>query len=217
MRHRFGLIGDVVSLKGMMKLERVVSDASRRSQCIEAATKRITETCPVDSAWLALQVSPGREHAVEIDLESNEIEAAVPVCMGPQRRRHHKVLPPSPKPVFIGYTFVRCIPSGYALQALMGFEHVLGVVGGWAAPHRLTCEAINYFKEMAASGAYDWEVKRDALPKGCKVLVKEGPFASFEGIVVAFGGAGKGTPVIELDIFGRKTPILIPLAMLQRL
>jgi transcriptional antiterminator NusG len=210
-------LADFISLKGMLKLDRMAQDETNRLRCIEAASRRISTEKPEDSAWLVIHVWPGREQAVEKALGDCDIEACVPICKGPKRKRRYKVLPPSDKPVFIGYTFVRCVPSEYALQGLSGFEHVRGAVGGWLRPRRLTDDVMRHFKEMAASGAYDWEVEADAIPVGSKVCVKEGPFVTFEGIVVAFGGTGKGTPVIELDIFGRKTPIMIPLAMLTRL
>lgn len=215
MQHDFGDWRDKVSMKGIMLLEQDAIQRENRRQCIRAAGKLVADATPSDSAWLILQTHFGRESAVEKDLGENEIDACVPVCKGPQRRRHHKVLPPSEKPVFTGYVFVRCVPTGHALRALAQFDHVRDVVGGWERPHRLTNERVMHFKAMAESGAYDWEAPGSAFKVGARVLVKEGPFYSFEGTVVAFGGSGKGTPVVELEVFGRKTPILIPLAMLM--
>ncbi len=207
----------LVSDKGIQQLDRIAREQATRALCIEAASQRIADTFTRDAAWLVLQVQSGREQAVEKAMRDCEIDACAPVCLGPKRRRHHKELPPSEQVVFLCYVFVRCVPSGYALQGLAGFEHVRGVVGGWLSPYRIAHETLCSFKELAASGAYDWEVTVDAMPVGSKVRVKEGPFVDFVGCVVAFGGKGKGTPVIELDIFGRKTPMLMPIAMLARL
>lgn len=215
MQHEFGDWRDKVSLKGIRLLERNAAEMTNRKQCIEAAGRKMVESLPDDSAWLILQSQFGRESAVEKAMTESDIEACVPLCKGPQRRRHHKVLPPSEKPVFTGYVFVRCVPSEHALQALARFEHVRDVVGGWEKPHRLTNERVMHFKAMAGSGAYDWEAPGSAFKVGARVLVKDGPFYSFEGTVVAFGGAGKGMPVVEMEMFGRKTPMLIPLAMLM--
>lgn len=210
-------IAGFVSVEGMLKLEKISIEEMNRQSCIEAATRRFVANHALDASWLIVNVWPGREHAVENALMSHDIEASVPVCKGPKRRRHHKEIPPSEKPVFIGYVFVRCAHSARAMKAIFSFEHVKGIVGGWEKPFRLSDESQLYFNEMAESGAYDWEVKSHAIPVGSKIFVKEGPFSGFEGSVVAFGGTGKGTPVVELDIFGRKTPIMIPIAMLRRL
>jgi transcriptional antiterminator NusG len=206
----------LVSDKGIQQLDRIAREGANRARCIEAASKRIADTFPNDAAWLVLQVQSGREPAVEKAMLDCGIEACAPVCLGPKRRRHHKELPPSKEVVFVCYVFVRCIPSGYALQGLAGFEHVRGVVGGWLNPYRVSNETLISFKELAESGAYDWEVKVDAIPVGSRMRVKEGPFMHFVGEVVAFGGKGNGTPVIELELFGRKTPMLMPIAMLAR-
>lgn len=220
MQLRGGPFNGKVSAKGLELLEKIARDADIRARCVFDASRRITTQKPKEARWMVLHVWPGREGAVEKMLDEQDIEACTPVCKGPKRRRHHKELPPSEKPVFIGYTFVRCVPSEYALQALLGFEHVRGIVGGWERPLNVSDEIINHFKDMAAKGAYDWDARVDAgsavFPKGCQVMVEEGPFARFVGTVVAFGGTGKGTPVVELDIFGRQTPMMIPLAMLSR-
>lgn len=212
MQHRWT---DFVSVKGAEKLARLMEERANRQDNIAAAGKRVAGLFG-DSAWIILSVDPGREQVVEKLLNEADIEACVPSCLGPVRRRHHKELPPSQKPVFIGYVFVRCAPSADAWAGLKAFDHVRGRVGGWGGPCRLSDDMFNQFREKAERGAYDWEVKADTLPKGCRVRVKEGPFAEFEGTVIAFGGAGKGSPVIELEIFGRPTPIMIPLAMLAR-
>ncbi|WP_220328003.1 transcription termination/antitermination protein NusG [Rhizobium wenxiniae] len=206
-----------ISVEGMLKLEKLSADEANRKACIDAATRRFAENHSLSSSWIIVHVWPGREHAVEKALLSHDIEASVPVCKGPKRRRHHKEIPPSEKPVFMGYTFVRCAHSPRAMKAILGFEHVRGIIGGWERPFPISDDSHKHFMEMAESGAYDWEVESSAIPVGSKILVKEGPFSSFEGYIVAFGGTGKGTPVVEIDIFGRKTPILIPLAMLRRL
>ncbi len=207
----------MVSAKGIERLDQIAREAANRARCVEEAGMRIAAKNPSDKPWIVLHVWPGREQAVEMTLSENKIQAFVPICKGPKRRRHHKELPPSEKPVFMGYLFVRCHQSEHAIQGLTGFDHVRGVVGGWPIRLRLSDQNVQHFKDMAESGAYDWEVKGDVFPVGCRVRIKEGPFASFEGEVIAFGGSGKGCPVVELDIFGRKTPILTPLAMLHRL
>lgn len=212
MQHRWT---DFVSVKGAEKLARLMEELAERRDSIEAAGKAAANRRG-DSAWIILSVDPGREQAVEKLLVEADIEACVPVCLGPVRRRHHKELPPSHKPVFLGYVFVRCAPLPAAFAGLTTFDYVRGRVGGWGSTCRLSDELFNQFKDKAERGAYDWEVKADTLPKGCRVRVKEGPFVGFEGTVIAFGGAGKGSPVIELEIFGRPTPIMIPLAMLAR-
>ncbi|RKD61542.1 transcription termination/antitermination NusG family protein [Rhizobium sp. WW_1] len=207
----------LVSDKGIQQLDRIAREEANRVECIEAASQRTADLFPRDATWLVLQVQSGREQAVEKAMLDCGIEACAPMCLGPKRRRHHKELPPSEQVVFVCYVFVRCVPSAYALQALARFEHVRGVVGGWLHPYRVANETLSSFKELAASGVYDWETKVDAIPVGSKVRVKEGPFIDFAGEVVAFGGKGKGTPVVELELFGRKTPMLMPIAMLSRL
>jgi len=227
------MFGGRVSDKGERMLERIALEAAIRARQIDAASRRIAAERPMDAKWLVLSVASGQEWAVEKSLDEAGIEACVPTCKGPERRRRQTILPPSDKPVFNGYTLVRCVPTADALQALMSFNYVGSVVGGWERPLRLTDETISSFRQMACAGAYDWDAKvvdqsaaavaaPDAVQvdhrtfgNGQMIRVNSGPFGGFCGPVIAFGGAGKGTPIVELDIFGRKTPIMIPLAMLS--
>lgn len=168
-----------------------------------------------DSPWLVLKVMTGRELAVGDALVAENIEALVPMKMGKAIRHRHYVCPPKKQPIFIGYIFARCMVCNEALAGLLGFESVLGVLGGYDRPYLVPAKNVLSFNEKAGEGYYDHEVPQGLFKRGMKVLVRNGIFAGANGRIVAGGSDGKGTAVVSIQIFGGETPVIMPLAMLE--
>ncbi|OOO15641.1 transcription termination/antitermination protein NusG [Agrobacterium pusense] len=215
MQHKFDDISRHVSLKGMLKLDRIAQEAARVAHERESASKERARTVS-DSAWVIARVEYGREKAVENAMIEAGIEACVIMRMGPERKRHGRRLPASRLPVFNGIVFVYCLPDNHALRGILSFDGVKSIVMGGEKAVKVTVETINEFKELAADGAYDYGRRSDAIKKGDKVRITSGPFVGYEVSVDAFGEGGHGDAVVTIVIFGKPSVFNMPLAMLEK-
>ena len=214
MQHKLeGISG--VSLKGLMKLDKIAQEAARVAHERESASKQRALSVR-DSAWVIARVESGREKAVENAMIEAGIEACVIMRMGPERKRHRRRIPATKTPVFNGILFVFCLPDNHALRGILSFDHVKSIVMGGDHAVKINNETINEFKELAEAGAYDHSRRSDAIKKGDKVRITSGPFVGFEVEVDAFGEAGHGDAVVTIVIFGKPTVFNMPLAMLEK-
>lgn len=170
-----------------------------------------------DSPWLVLKVMTGREIEVGEALIKAGAESLVPMKMGKKIRRRHQEMEPKPEPVFIGYLFTRCVISYDTMAALLGFEHVIGILGGYESPHLLSAKNVLSFNEKAKKGKFDHEVPQAVFRRGMKVHIRDGVFAGYSGIIIAGGHEGKGTAVVGVEFLGGVNPVIMPLAILQSL
>lgn len=198
---------------------------SFKDECFEDRMRRIRGgmlhaaalRAPADSPWMALRVMTGRELAVEKLLRDADIEAAVPMRKGPVYRRRGREIPAKMMPVMTGYVLVRCMVSDHAIVGLRGIEHVIDMLGGSERPHLIPDTEVKRFNDLAAGGALDWEKPTHVFAIGWKVGITDGPFAGFGGSIISCRNDGRGDAVVEINLFGRMTPVLVPLAILQRL
>lgn len=193
------------------KSDQVIVERKRWQGMVAKARVRAGD----DSPWLVLKVMTGRELAVGDALITDNVEALVPMKMGKEIRRRGVIFPPKKQPIFIGYIFARCIISNEALAGLLGFECVLGVLGGYDSPYLVAAKNVLSFNKKADIGYYDHEVPQGAFKRGMKVLVRDGIFTGAKGTIVTGGSDGKGTAVVSIQIFGGETPVIMPLAMLE--
>lgn len=170
-----------------------------------------------DSPWLVLKVMTGREIEVGDALEKAGAESLVPMKMGKKLRRRHKEIEPKAEPVFIGYLFARCVISNDTLAALISFDHVTGILGGYETPHLLAAKKVISFNEKATNGHFDHEVPQAVFQRGMKVCISDGIFAGSYGEIISGGHEGKGTAVVGVQFLGGMTPAIMPLAILQPL
>ncbi|HEY0120562.1 MAG TPA: transcription termination/antitermination NusG family protein [Rhizobium sp.] len=169
-----------------------------------------------DSPWYAIRVMSGREIAVKNILDDVGVEAVVPMRKGPEYRRRHRVIPAKLIPAMTSYVLVRFVASDDAFLGIQGMDDVIGVLGGCISPHRISNAEVNRFKALADDGSLDWERPTTIFRKGETVRVKEGPFASFFGKIVSCRDDGKGDAVVEMGVFGGMTPVLMPLAIIEK-
>jgi transcriptional antiterminator NusG len=195
------------------KLDKSIEERKRRR--IENAKAAIR--AGDDSPWLVLKVMTGREIAVGNDLLDADIETLVPMKLGKEIRKRHRVIPPRKEPIFIGYIFARCIISNDTMAALLSFEYVAGILGGYENPHLVSADKVLSFNEKAESGHFDHEVPQAVFKRGMKVHIRDGIFAGRNGEIVSGGHDGKGNAVVDIDFFGRSTPAIMPLAILEPL
>lgn len=195
------------------KLDRFMDERKRRRAAIAKAAIRAES----DSPWLVLRVMTGRELCVKEALEAVDIEVLSPMKMGPRIRRKGREIPPKQQPVMIGYVLVRVVLKNENYAALLGFEHVVSILGGYEKPYVVNAEKINEFNRKSEKGAFDHEVPHAAFVGVKRVMIREGVFAGVEGELVSGGSKGKGIAVVEVSIFGQPTPMIMPLAFLAPL
>ncbi len=183
-----------------------------RADMLHAATLRARD----DSPWFAVRVMSGREIAVKNALDEAGVEALVPMRKGPEYRRRGRVIPSKMIPVMTSYVLVRFMISDEAFLGIQGIEHVIGILGGCINPRRVPNSEVNRFKALADEGSLDWERPTLVFKAGETVRVASGPFASLGGKIVSCRADGRGDAVVEIDIFGRTTPTLMPLAILEK-
>lgn len=195
------------------KSDRILSQRRIRDSGIAKLSVRADS----DSPWLVLKVMTGRELEVGENLQKADVEALVPMKMGKEIRRRRFVTPPRKEPVFIGYLFARCIVSNDTMAALLGFNHVTGILGGYEKPYLVEARNVLSFNEKASEGHFDHEVPQAVYHRGMKVFVRDGIFAGSQGEIISGGSEGKGTAVVGVHFLGGLTPVIMPLAILEPL
>jgi len=191
---------------------------SHLAMATKSATARIAADEPdMKPAWFCFRVMTGCEKAVENLLIDEGVEALV-VRSNPRRiERRKRSFMVEGRPILRGYVMVRCCAVPAAIMGLLSVEGVLEILGGPVNPYRASEKEINDFKMMALDGKYDHDDDALAgLKLGDVVRVTDGPFAWFQAVVTAIDEKDHLCPV-ELDIFGKPTPINLDLAAIQKL
>ncbi|WP_176086906.1 transcription termination/antitermination NusG family protein [Martelella sp. HB161492] len=171
-----------------------------------------------DAPWFVAEVQQGHECTVEKDLIAAGVQTALPMRKGPARKRRGRIIPASDMPLMGGYLLVRFAVSNEALNAFYGFDHVSGLLGGWDKPFTIMHWKVTEILRRSQIGDYDWQ--RQAASRfqpGETVRIGDGVFAGLSGEIVNARSDGRGDAVVEVELMGRKTPMLIPLAILEKL
>ena len=193
-------------------IDRVLAKRRRIARMRAAAAIRAGD----DSPWLIIRVS-GNELSIRDAMLADQIEVNVPMKMGKEKRRRNEKIPARPEPVLVGYILVRCNIVADALAGLLTFQGVLSILGGYEKPFLMSAEKAKQFNEKAAKGEFDHERPMSLFVGVRKVRIIDGPFAGMSGDVVAGIGGGKGTAVIEVELFKQAVPMIMPLAFLSPL
>lgn len=220
MQHKRGHYGlaDPIEIRPFaeFKQEKARAQARIKIRNLSMASKRIAADYPDLACWFCLRVVSGREFLVEKALLDADIDALVPTRKGEKIMKRHRILPAPTLPVLPGYVLVRCVPSAAAMVGLMRFERVLDIVGGGERPYRVPLKFVNRFIEKAVAGEYDSKPPSPIEYRlHQKVMVVDGPFASFPGIVTAIDH-DRGRITLDVDIFGRPTPVELEVAQIEK-
>lgn len=211
MQHR-GLAGVAIATRSRASFDEVEREA--RLEVLERASRIINS----DSPWFALRVMTGREIMVHESLEVLGITSLVPMRKGPDLRRRGRLIEGSMQPVIYGYVLVQSDPHPEILVAFKGIDQVIDVLGGADRPMRVTTQEVSRFKAMAENGVYDWAAPSALVVQpGDLLQVTAGPFSSLKAVAQTASSKGKGDVVVSVNVFGRETPVTMPLAMLKKL
>ena len=212
----------VVSAEAWAKSERAASANRIRINHLNMASKRVVARLEADGdapkpGWFCLRVMTGRETAVEKLLADADVESLVVMTNECKVVKRGRVRIIAPRPVIRGYVLVRCCPIPAAMMGLLEVDDVIDVVGGAIRPYRADADSISRFKRMAEEGKYDAEAKKQqSFELQEQVRVTEGPFASFDAIVTAIDDE-KGMVSVEVNIFGRSTPVHMHLDQIEKI
>ncbi len=214
--------GEVLLRKqSLSKRDHAANDMAIRIDHLSMASRAVVERISVDEGlvpnWYCLRVMTGREFAVEKILDDAGVMSLV-VRTNPYRIvRRGRIREINPHPVIAGYVLVFCHPIPAAIMGLSRVDHVLDVVGGAISPWRADAESIHRFMKMAEEGKYDHREKaKHSFMLEEHVRVADGPFASFVGPVVEIDDDSYRVKV-EVNIFGRSTPVDLDIAQIEKL
>ncbi len=191
-------------------IDEVLAERRRIARMRLAAANRAGD----DSPWLVIRVS-GNEISIRDEMLAAGIEVLVPMKKGKETRRRRFVVPAKMRPVLVGYILVRCDLTYGAIAGVLSFDGVQNILGSYDHPLLMQADKVLQFNNKAENGEFDDERPVSLFTHLRKVRIVEGPFANFIAEVVTPVGAGSGTAVVELSIFGRPTPMIVPLAFLQ--
>lgn len=197
------------------RLRRLERDREIHIHHLGMASRRITADYPELAGWFCLRVMTGREFSVEKSLFDAGVEAIVPQRKGQEIRKRGRIIPACTLPVIPGYVLVRCVPSAAAFVGLRHVPSVISVVGKGETPYRVPLKFVSRFIDLAVSGEYDYRHAETELKVGSKIHVIDGPFASFPAVVCGIDRACEGRIDVEVNIFGRPTPVELDLAQVQ--
>lgn len=171
-----------------------------------------------EAHWYVLRVEDRADIAVDKSLDDANVERVMlHTEMEPKRRggRKHQYLEPVRVPSFPGYIFVKVVSCPATWAGLRTIAGVLGPIGGCENPSPVSEQEILKFQARIENDPEAIAVLTNALKAGDKVSIDSGPFAGFEAVVLMLGDKHKVS--VEVDIFGRKTPIGFALAEVTKL
>lgn len=222
MQFRKGDLGTiVVSAEAWLKRDGAAARNRLRIDHLNMASRGVVERLKRDpeapkAGWFCLRVATGRENAVEKVLNASNVESLVVMTNECKVVKRGRVCILPPRPVILGYVLVHCCPIAQAMMGLLRVKDVIDVVGGAIRPYRADEDSISRFKQMAEEGKYDAPVSKERrFELKEQVRITEGPFASFPGIIVSIDDE-KGYVELEVDIFGRSTPVQLMLDQIEK-
>ncbi len=126
--------------------------------------------------WYAVYLKPGHENAVSVRLNDAGIETLNPLLR--QKRYRGQKIVETIEPLFPCYIFARFDPV-LRFRLISYTRGVRYIVGG-GSPTPVPDEIISPIMEKMKEGVIVPEP--DAFPEGGRVVIKDGPFAGFQGI-----------------------------------
>lgn len=193
-------------------IDKVLAERRRIARMRAAAAIRAAD----DSPWLVIRVS-GNELSIRDEMLEAGIEVLVPMKKGTETRRRHFVVPAKMRPVLVGYILVRCDLSYDAIEGILTFAGVHNLLGSYEKPLVMPADKVRDFNRKAEEGEFDDQPPASVFTHLRKVRIVEGPFANYVAEIVTPVSSKTGTAVVEIELFGRPTPMIVSLAFLQPL
>jgi len=170
--------------------------------------------------WYIARTEARRESDVIAALVAAGLEAYAPygVRFGAQskfHRRPRKVI----SPLFPRLIFVRGAPAMAIVDVLHTVRQADGLMCCRSIPLRVRQADVERLQAKEEAGVYDLTLDKiargpDGLMLLSRVEIIDGPWVYHGGIVKALSGE-KGRAVVEMNVFGRDTPIELPVDILR--
>ena len=215
--------GDVIAEEGAeAEADAVLSE----DELLEEAGE--PEISPYDrpGRWYVVHTQSGYEKKVKqnlearissMNMEERILEVVIPMEDVVEFRNGKKVV--VPKKMFPGYLLVRCHLDDDSWYVVRNTPGVTGFVGQGAKPTPLPRRDVENF--LKVDKGEDAEPTRKGRPRleyevGETVRIKEGPFADFSGEIREINEDQLKVKV-EVDIFGRPTPVELEFSQIAKL
>lgn len=229
-------MSDVEKLKpGMFVLSEDARQFVARFSSLELAMPMIEEAYtigpPKAKKWFVVYTAPKCERKAEGSFKAAGWRSYIPVTTDwgkkskkkvDQKKRREKLV----RPLLTRYVMVELpvhtravggedydeVPFGL-VRMVDGVQEIVGTPAG---PITLSAEVVDAIREREASGEFDATVKRGRVivPKGfnvgVQVRLEDGPFQSFYGMIREC--LPNARIIVDVDIFGRETPVELELA-----
>ena len=228
MQHR-GVKGERLSYRPIMEAELSASErqriyeASRKADAARAAQQNLIKMASKDYAgfdamgrWVVTTCRTGSEETIAKELSDARIETWCP--KEKFRTRPRRQLKPVDiyRPFFRGYLFAKVVPSHEAFAGLLSASQLNGIMGRDGMPYLMPEQLMDVLQLSIR--------KRQCLQKddvkmpfsiGERMRVVDGPFSSFTAMVRAVLPE-RWKAEVEMEIFGRMTPLTINIDSLER-
>lgn len=193
------------------------------------------------SSWFILKVTPRAEDKARIALRRLGLGVYIPKMKIERQHRRTKKWATTEHQLLPGYMFVEFTfderPNGRprfddwkALRSCDGVKEVMGIQGDddsqpYAIPTRIVERLMRQQEEMVFDdtraaklrrreiGKNERETTTMRFPVGTQVRAKDGPFASFMGLVTNI--TAKGEIEALFSLFGRLAPVTFPVEHLE--
>jgi len=165
--------------------------------------------------WYVVHTYSGYENKVKVDLEKTIenrklqdqiLEVSVP--MQDVTEQKNGVTKQVAKKMFPGYVLIHMVMNEDTWYVIRNTRGVTGFVGPGSKPVPLTEEEMNSLGFMRSSVVYEYEV-------GDTVSVIDGVWKNTIGVIKA-ANQGKQIVTINVDLFGRETPVELSFSEIKK-
>jgi len=177
--------------------------------------------------WFVVHTQSGYEKKVKqnlearissMNMEGRIYEVVIPMEDVVEFKGGKKVV--VQKKMFPGYLLVRAMMDDDSWYVIRNTPGVTGFVGQGAKPSPLPRKDVESFLQIKAEDAEGVPAARKGprleFEMGESVRIKEGPFADFSGLITEINEDQLKVKV-EVDIFGRPTPVELEFAQIAKL
>lgn len=187
---------------------------SRRSQALIAAAGMEEP----ERRWFVVTVDYNADRTVAQTLAFADVEVWSPyVTVKAARRGGMKGTRQMQERLAMpGYVFVKVAATDDSWAGLQLVKGVAGILGNDGRPKPVPDDIVALLKAYLTGDPSATKIITDAVEPGDRVIVKDGPFLSFPGVVECVN-EDTARAVVDVLIFGRVTPVHIDLAQISKL
>lgn len=176
------------------------------------ASAELVERRPNEAKWFCLNVFDGSELTVERRLADGGVKVLVPTEKFEMLVKEKRV--ERERACFTGYVFVRIVPSALAFDRLRKVKAVIDFLHNGERYHEVPDHALGFYADKLNID----RMKADkSIGDGCAVVIRFGPFAGLEGVVLQVAYPKSRTPFARVwsKLYGREIKN-VPLAFMEK-